>query len=254
MLQIMLLLAVATVGTLAAQEQASAPAKPVEPAKYHVEAGTKIPLQLINSISTKHAAPGDRVYLETAFPVLAGGRMVIPPGSYVAGTVTHVKRPGKVKGKGELHVRFDSLTLPNGVTRDFRARVGGLDGRSNEELDREEGLIRSEGSKGKDAKTVGEAAAAGASIGVIAGSASGHAGLGSGVGAAAGAAAALAGVLLTRGPDAMLERGSTLEMILDRPVSFEEPELDFGTPARRQIPEATPKARDSQSRIGRFPF
>jgi type IV secretion system protein VirB10 len=43
------------------------------------------------------------------------------------------------------------------------------------------------------------------------------------------------GVLASRGPDAVLSRGSTLEMVLDRPVSFEESELDFGgyQPPRR---------------------
>jgi len=34
-------------------------------------------------------------------------------------TVTQVKKPGRVKGRGELYVRFDTLTLPNGVCRDF---------------------------------------------------------------------------------------------------------------------------------------
>ena len=97
-------------------------------ADYTVDAGTKVPLSLINSISTRHSAEGDRLYLETAFPILVSGRIVIPVGSYVAGTVTQIKKPGRVKGRGELYVRFDTLTLPNGVTRDFRARIGGLDG------------------------------------------------------------------------------------------------------------------------------
>ena len=134
------------------------------------------------------------------FPIVLEGKVVIPPGSYVAGTITQVKRPGRVKGRGELYLRFDSLTLPNGVTRDFRARVGALDGRATEDLDKAEGKIRSEGNKGGDAQKVGEAAAAGASVGAIAGSVAGHAGMGVGIGAGAGAAAALAGVLLSRGP------------------------------------------------------
>ncbi|MGD0014285.1 MAG: hypothetical protein ABSD56_07670 [Bryobacteraceae bacterium] len=160
--------------------------------------------------------------------MVVNGRIVIPPGSYVAGTITQVKRPGRVKGRGELYLRFDSLTLPNGVTRDFRARIGGLDGRANEELDRGEGKIRSEGNKSGDARTVGEAAAAGASVGVIAGGATGHYGMGAGIGAAAGAAAGIMGVLLSRGPDAMLAKGSTIEMVLDRALVFQDSELDFG--------------------------
>ena len=126
---------------------------------YTITSGTRIPLGLINSISTKQAVEGDRVYLETVFPILADGRIVIPPGSYVAGTVTQAKRAGRIKGRAELFIRFDSLTLPNGVTRDFRARVGGLDGRASEHLDRAEGKITGEGDKGGDARTVGETGA-----------------------------------------------------------------------------------------------
>lgn len=137
--------------------------------EFTVEPGTKVPLSLLNSVSTKHSAEGDRIYLETVFPIMVNGRIVIPPGSYVAGTVTQVKKPGRVKGRGELYVRFDSLTLPNGVTRDFRARMSAMDGRASEDFDKTEGKVKSEGNKGGDARTIGEAAGAGASIGVLAG-------------------------------------------------------------------------------------
>jgi type IV secretion system protein VirB10 len=208
-------------------------------ADFIVDSGSKIPLSLINSVSTKHSVEGDRVYLETVFPILVSGKIVIPPGSYVAGTVTQIKRPGRVKGRGELFLRFDSLTLPNGVTRDFRARVSSLDGRGSEELDRTEGKIRSEGDKAGDARTIGEAAGAGASIGAIAaGASSGHYGMGAGIGAAAGATAGLMGVLLSRGPDAVLAKGSSLEMVLDRPLQFKASELDFGVNSMRPVPDS----------------
>jgi hypothetical protein len=231
------------------QAQAAPKTDAAAPLHFVVEKGTRVPLSLINSISTKHAAEGDRVYLESAFPILVSGRLVIPPGSYVSGTVTDVKRPGRVKGRGEVFVRFDSLTLPNGVTRDFRARIGSLDGRANEELDRAEGRVKSEGNKSGDARTVGEATAAGASVGVIAGSAAGHGALGAGVGAAAGAAAGLIGVLLSRGPDAVLAQGTTLEMVLDRQLAFTEAEIDFGGAApRRPAPRAISAPPTTQQR------
>ena len=234
-----------------AQDAPSAePAKPVE---FVITPGSKIPLNLINSVSTKHSAEGDRVYLETVFPILVSGRIVIPPGSYVAGTITQVKRPGRVKGRGELFLRFDSLTLPNGVTRDFRARVGALDGRGSEELDRTEGKIRSEGNKSGDARTIGEAAAAGASVGVIAGGATGNYGMGAGIGAAAGAVGGLMGVLLSRGPDAVLAKGSTMEMVLDRPIRFDESELDFGNTVQRRTVDVSgpaPSQKHSSGGIG----
>jgi hypothetical protein len=208
-------------GALFAQEPAGS--------NYTIDIGTRIPLGLINSVSTKHSVAGDRIYLETVFPIVINKHIVIPPGSYVAGTVTEVKRPGRVKGRGELYVRFDSLTLPNGVTRDFRSRLGSVDARGDEKLDKKEGMIKGDSNKGGDARIVGETAASAASIGAIAGSAAGHAGLGAGIGGAAGAAAGLAGVLLTRGPDAVLAKGSTVEMVLDRALVFDSDEVNFAS-------------------------
>jgi len=198
---------------------------PAPPSAYTVEAGTRVALGLISSVSTKHSAVGDRIYLETVFPVVVRGRIVIPQGSSVAGSVTQIKRPGRIHGKAELFVRFDSLILPNGVTRDFRSRLGNIDARGSEHLDQKEGVVKGDSNKGGDAKVVAEGGMAGASIGAIAGSAAGHAGAGAGIGAAAGVATGLATVLMTRGPDAVLAKGSTLEMILDRPLVFEADEI-----------------------------
>jgi len=247
-----------------AQEQPPAPAKSegdvksaTETKDFTVDPGTRIPLNLINSVSTKNAAEGDRVYLETVFPILSGGKIVIPPGSYVAGTVTSVKRPGRVHGRGELYIRFDSLTLPNGVTRDFRARIGALDGRSTEELDKSEGKIKSEGNKSGDMKTIAEGAGIGAGIGSIAGSTAGHVGMGAGIGAAAGATAGLVGVLFSRGPDAVLAKGTTVEMVLDRPLNFEPKEIDFSNaPPSRAINEGPGPlpSKKSQGSMRRWPW
>ena len=226
------------------------------PAPFVITPGTKVPLSLLNSVSTKHSTEGDRIYLETVFPIMANGRIVIPPGSYVAGTVTQVKKPGRVKGRGEIYVRFDSLTLPNGVTRDFRARMSAMDGRAREDFDKAEGKVSSEGNKGGDARTIGEGAAAGASIGVIAGSASGHYGMGAGIGAAAGATAGLVGVLVSRGPDAVLAKGSTIEMVLDRPLSYEENELTTGPAQPIHVDGGGPQSNQKSSDLPhrRFPL
>ena len=234
------------------------PAPAPKPAQYTVTAGTKVPLSLINSISSKHSLAGDRVYLETAFPILVDSRIVIPVGSYVAGTVTEVKKPGRVKGKAELYIRFDSLTLPNGVTRDFRARMDGMDAQASGQLDRSEGTVKGEANKAGDARTVAEGAGVGASVGAIAGSAAGSAGMGLGIGAAAGAAAGLAGVLLSRGPDAVVPKGSTVEMVLDRPLSFSEADLNFGNyqPPRKGAAASQPPADPKNSALNRprIPF
>ena len=224
----------------AQNETPAASASPSAPAKYVLPPGTKIALSLLNSVSTKNAIEGDRVYLETIFPVIENGKIVVPVGSSVAGTVTAVKRAGRVKGRSELFVRFDSLILPNGVMRDFRARPSNVDGTNPGRLDRDEGKVQGDGNKGGDMRQIGDAAMSGTFVGVIAGNAAGRAGMGAGIGAAAGAAAALIGVLATRGPDAVLQRGTTVEMVLDRHVGFEPSEVDFANtpaPARRALPE-----------------
>ena len=196
-------------------------------------AGTRIPLILINSISSKHARAGDKVYLESVYPVVVDGRILVPVGAYVSGSVTDVKRTGRVKGRGELHLRFEQMILPNGVIRSLVGRVGALDGRSPEDFDREEGTIGAAGDKTGDAGDVAQTAAAGASVGAIAGAASGNAVRGLGIGAAAGAAAGVARVLLTRGPEAVLERGAQLDMTLDRDLYFTEQEVTFENPLER---------------------
>ena len=233
-------------------------AAPAQPGAYTVAPGTHIALGMINSVSTKHSSPGDRIYLETVFPIVINNHIVIPPGSYVTGTVTDVKRPGRVRGRGELYVRFDTITLPNGVTRDFRSRLGGIDARADEHLDQKEGKIRSDSNKGGDTRTIAEAAGSGASIGAIAGAAAGHAGMGAGIGGAAGAAAGIAGVLLTRGPEAVLAKGSTVEMVLDRALTFEAAETNFSNaPAAAHFsdgPGLSTAANRSTNPIRRIPF
>ncbi len=208
-----------------ARSEPVAPPLPAAAIAFQVPQGTKLPLRLMNSVSTKHSAPGDKVYLETVYPILSRGKVIIPPGSYVMGSLTEVKQAGRVKGRSEMFLRFDTLTLPNGTTRDFRARMSNMDGDGKGSLDRKEGRVEGDGGKGGDTRTVAEAAAAGTGIGAIAGGAAGHLGMGAGIGAAAGALGGLVGVLATRGPDAVLQKGSTVEMTLDRDLSFSAEEL-----------------------------
>lgn len=247
-----------TCSAAAAQDGLKQRQTPVEPAAtgVQVSAGTHILLTMINSVSTKQAMIGDRIYLETAFPVLANGRIIVPQGSWVTGTITEVKRLGKVKGRGSLQVRFDSLTLPNGVSGSFRSDLGAVDPRSEETLQRENSKVQSAGGKKNDAGTVIGASTAGTVIGAGIGGASRNAGMGGAIGAGAGAAAGLIGVLATRGPDAVLTKGSTVEMVLDRPLAFQSADLNFaGAPLHANIDggDSTP-ATPSRGIAPHLPF
>jgi type IV secretion system protein VirB10 len=197
---------------------ATRPATPPAPLDFTIPAGTHILLSLTSSISTRNSKEGDRVYLQTAVPVAQDGRIVIPRGSYVQGTVTKTKPAGRLSSKGELYLLFDSLTLPNGVTRDFRARLTSADA-SKGKVDSDEGKIS--GDTGKDPRKVGRDVGIGSMGGVIVGGAAGHPITGLGVGAAAG----LAAVLLSKNQDVVLPRGTSVELVLDRDLYYTAAEL-----------------------------
>jgi type IV secretion system protein VirB10 len=192
-----------------------------------VRAGTHLGLSLRNPVDTKHSHEGDHIYLQTIAPVAVDNRIVIPQGSFVNGTITQSKSSHGVKGKGELYIRFDSLTLPNGVTRDFRSRLASADSTARGQVDKKEGKITGERDSTGDAQTVALGTGIGASVGGIAGAAAGHTLGGVGIGAAAGAAAGLASVFHSKRPDAVLPQGTTLEMVLDRDLPFKSSELPF---------------------------
>lgn len=247
-------IALSTVAILAAQEERLRSTDPAKPGDFIIDSGTKIPLTLLNTLSSKQTVEGDRVYLETLFPVLVNGRIVIPPGSYVSGTVTQVKRPGRIKGKGEMYLRFDSLTLPNGVTRDFRARIGGMEGGGNNELDREEGKVKGGGSKGEDARDIAQGAQIGAMGGGIIGAIGGRPVAGVAGGAGSGAAAGLASVLLTRGPDVVLQKGSVVEMVLDRQLAYAPAELDFSNAPQKTTRTVVVPAESNEKSRSNWPL
>ncbi len=175
--------------------------------------GTKIAFVLNETLSSKNNRVGDEFRGVVSRSVRVGDRIVIPEGSAIRGIVNHVKRPGRAKGRAELGLRFDELELPNGTKVNLVASLTELD-ESEKEKVTEEGQVEGEGSKKRDAATIGGGAGIGAVIGAIAGG-----GKGAAIGAGGGAAAGTGLVLLTRGKDITIKRGSELAIQLDRPHS-----------------------------------
>ena len=230
---------------------ASAPAKAADAAppankaiaKIQVPSGTHIPLVLHNSISTRSARPGDPVYFETLFPIMIDGKVVIPAGSYVSGEVTESKRPGRVKGRGELMIKLTTLILPNAYMVNLNAVPGNAGTGGNETTD-SEGRIIGDSEKGHDIGTIAKTTAAGAGIGGVAT----QSGRGVGIGAAAGAAAGLAAVLLTRGPDAEMPRGSTVEAVIDRSIYLDADKVQFTGPGQASALAGPPNREPVRNR------
>jgi hypothetical protein len=186
-----------------------------------IPAGTRLGVVLENGISTRSAKVGDSVYLRTPFPLTQNNRILIPVGSYLRGELLETKRPGRVKGKGEFRLKLNTLILPNGYTVDLNAAPRSADSGGKETMD-SEGKVTGPGGKGKDVATVAETTVTGAGIGAIADGAKG-AGIGAGIGGAAG----LAAVLLTRGPEAELPRGSTMDIVLEHELALDGSQIQF---------------------------
>jgi hypothetical protein len=95
-------------------------ARPPLPASgYRVAQGQRIPVKFLNTVTTR-GSEGDRVFLQTTFPVTAANRIVIPARSYIDAEITAIGRADRGKGRAELRVRLGQLTLPSGVQRPMR--------------------------------------------------------------------------------------------------------------------------------------
>jgi hypothetical protein len=169
---------------------------------------------MVNSISTRTAREGDYVYMKTATPITADGGIVVPEGSYVQAVVTHSLRSGRVKGKAELAIRIETLTLPSGKVIKINPHLASVDDEDTDQKAKKENEIQQGSSHGSDAKTMAETGGAGAAIGGMAD----HGWKGAGIGAGAGGAVGLATVLLTRGKEVDLHKGSTVDVVFDRAV------------------------------------
>ena|SRR5579883_2897836 len=171
-------------------------------------------LRLVNSISTRTAREGDYVYMKTATPIAADGHIVVPTDTYVQGVVTASQRSGRVKGRAELSIRIENMTLPNGTMIKVAPHLASVDSEGTEQQVTKEGGVQQGGSKGTDAARIATVGGAGAAIGGMAD----RSWKGAGIGAGAGSAVGLATVLLSRGREVDLRQGSTIDVIFDRAV------------------------------------
>lgn len=190
-----------------------------------VPAGTKVPLTLRNALSTKTARPGDAVYLQTSFPVVVGSRVLIPAGVFVQGYVDGLQRAGKVKGRAQLMMHFVSMAFPNGVVIALPGAVDKIPGTNGAHVSDKEGLIEADNTKGADAKTIAGTTLTGAGVGGLVGYAADAPGTAIGVGAGVGAAVGIIGTMMKHGEDITFPEGSTVVMVMQRPLEVQEQQL-----------------------------
>jgi hypothetical protein len=182
-----------------------------------IPAGTHVLLRMVNSINTRTAREGDQVYLQTASPIAFDGKIVVPPGTYVQGTVSHSKRSGKVAGRAELGIRLETLTL-NGQVMKISPHLSSVDSQeTSQHVEEKENIVKQGSDYGADAHRIAILAGSGAAIGGVSDRSWSAAGIGAGIGGAVGVAT----TMLTRGKEVELRQGSTLDVVFDRPITLQ---------------------------------
>jgi len=178
------------------------PPQPPAPRKVTLNAGTLIPVRLVDGLSSERNMPGDTFIGTLNKELVVDGLVIAERGARVEGRVASADRGGKVRGVASLAVEIPRIRTSDGqnvaIATDAFERTA-------------------EPTHNQDAAKVGGAAAVGAVIGAIAGGGKGAA-IGAGVGGAAGAG----DVLLTRGRAATLPSETRISFRLRAPVTLTE--------------------------------
>jgi type IV secretion system protein VirB10 len=181
-----------------------------------IPAGTKIPICLKNTISTKANHEGDPIYAETTFPVVLNEHILIPPGTYVQGKISSIKPAGHIRGRAEVLVHFTTLIYPSGYTVMLPGSIENAPGVDKGKVKDKEGTIQADSNKGKTAATIAAPAAEGGLTGAVI-----HGGEGALIGAGIGGAVGTVIAALTRGNEVKMPPGTTLEVVLQRDVQVD---------------------------------
>ena len=118
-----------------------------------IPAGTTLRLRVDRAFGSDISRVEDPVGATLVRAVVVDGRTVLPSGSVASGYVADATRPGKVKGRGRVAVRFTRIT-PAGDDDRYAMRTRSW-------------VAVAPATKKKDALTIGLPAAGGAAIGAL---------------------------------------------------------------------------------------
>jgi hypothetical protein len=240
-----------------AGDPSSGPQAASQSATITLPAGTRLALVLTHPIQSRYIHRGDDIYAQITSPVNSGNEMVIPPGTFVQGTVDKLGRQG---GRGDLRLQSMAITFADGYVAPISGPIT---------IETNDGYaIRDPGSR----RAIGVFAlpAAGAGVGALIGYAAGSAGstqsttlppgcvggppfcasmstpvfgtkgrdaiIGAGVGTAIGAVASMA--LLFGSHNFFIDVGAPVEMTLQRPISLDRKEVDAAVKQAAEHPVA----------------
>jgi hypothetical protein len=171
------------------------------PARHVIPAGTVLRLRVTRGFGSDISRVEDPVTATLARALVVDGRTILPAGSTASGFVSEATRPGKVKGRGRVAVRFTRIDPAGHEAYSIRTRPW---------------VAVAPATKKKDALTIGIPAAGGAAVGALIDGKKG-----AGIGAAIGGGAGTATVLTTRGKDVRIGRGAIISVRLSEPLTVD---------------------------------
>jgi hypothetical protein len=209
-----------------------------------IPAGTRFALVLTHPIQSRYIHRGDDIYAQVTSPVDSGNQVVVPPGTFVQGTVDKLEQKG---GRAFLHLQSMAITFPDGYVAPVSGPIT---------LDSNEGYaIKDPGGRRVTSSLL--LPAAGAGLGALIGHSVGtsqdtitstlppgcvgpppgclsssltvpgnqgmHTAIGAGVGAAVGMIASMAVIFSSR--HFFMDVGSPVELTLEHPMTLQQDEV-----------------------------
>ncbi len=178
------------------------PPPPPPPQRVTIQAGTLLPIRLVEALSTERNKVGDTFTATLDQPLIVDGFVIAERGARLEGRVVQSEPAGRVRGTATLAIELTRLNTSDGqkvaIATDTFTKAGPTS-------------VKEDVAKGAAATGIG------AAIGAIAGGGKGAA-IGAAIGAATGAGAAMA----TRGKPATLATETRLNLRLREPVTITE--------------------------------
>lgn len=172
-----------------------------------IPAGTRFLVELRDKLDATRVKPGKKFDARTLETLQASDGSLIPAGTKLKGRVTHVEH-------NKMAFPFERIETPYGKLPIVATVLGVVGEKGVKRNADEEGEIKAEGERGRDA-AIG--AAVGGGIGAGVGAAKGG-GKGAAIGAGAGAVAGAIFGAAAGGRDLVLHEGTRIEVQLDRPL------------------------------------
>lgn len=181
--------------------------------------GTPVKIRLTQQLSTSDNKPGELFAGKVADSMMLNGRVVVPAGSTMTGTIMRANDGRRIGGSATILLRPEVVTLPDGHRYSINAVVVDTNPRQGIDVD-EEGRIKASGNTNREKLEIAGGAGGGAVLGAIMGGAKG-----TWIGALVGGGA-MGTRWLLRDRAFVLPAGAEIYMELSRPMGLSSASSD----------------------------